>query len=149
MTAHTMRYCAIFIFVALAVATATASDEYPIRSFTDANGKRTGYFISRERLAATPEWVFDGRTLPPLSLPDAYRIASRWIAQKYPKIDSFRMRSYSVEEAGHSGAPNRWYYTFDFIGRLDGTDVYGGPFMAMVLMDGTVIEPREMKPDGT
>ncbi len=153
MTAHTMRYFTIFIFVVLAVATSPASEEYAIRGCLDANtGKHTGYFISRERVAATPEWVFDGITLPPLSLPDAYRIASQWIAQKYPKIDSFRVRSYSVEEfvqALARGEPNRWYYSFEFIGSMDGTDVYAGPFTAMVLMDGTVIEPREVKPDGT
>jgi hypothetical protein len=94
--------------------------------------------------------VFDGATLPPLSLAGAYRIASRWIAQKYSKMDSFRVRSYSVEDAGHSGARNRWYYTFDFVGTLNGAEVYGAPstaFTAMVLMDGTIIEPREMKPD--
>jgi len=56
MTAHRMRYRAIFIFVVLAVATATASDEYPIRSFTDANGKRTGYAgvgVRRQDIAST------------------------------------------------------------------------------------------------
>lgn len=57
------------------------------------------------------------------------------------------MRSYCVEQAGNSGTPNRWYYTFDFVGTMDGTEVYGGPFTAMVLMDGTIIEPREMKPN--
>jgi len=147
MKLHLIRSTILLALVLFGFVPARAGCEYPIRSFTDANGKKTGYFISGERLAATPEWVFDGTTLPPLSLPDAYRIANRWIAQKYPKMDSFRMRSYSVDEGGNSGAPNRWYYTLDFVGTMDGTEVYGGLFMAMVLMDGTIVEPREVKPN--
>jgi hypothetical protein len=146
MILHLIRCIILLALVALHFTSALASDEYPIRRFTDANGKQTGYFITRERLAATPEWIFDGKTLPPLPLADAYRIASQWIAKKYPTMDSFRVRSYAVEQAGNSGAPNRWYYTFDFVGVMNGAEVYGGPFTAMVLMDGTIIEPREIKP---
>ena len=86
MKSHLIRDTLLLALILLGITKVQAADEYPIRSFTDANGKKTGYFISGERLAATPEWAFDGTTLSPLSLPDAHRIASRWIAQKYPKI---------------------------------------------------------------
>lgn len=76
---------------------------------------------------------------------DAYSRAYAWLQNAFPKMSSFRLHSYGLSTAGSSRAPNRWYYTFDFFGDVDGSTVTNSKFSVMVLMDGTVIEPRESK----
>ena len=60
-------------------------------------------------------------------------------------MSSFKVRSYGLSTAGSYGAPNRWYYKFDFASDLDGSMVMNSRFSVMVLMDGSSIEPRKVK----
>jgi len=122
-----------------------ATHEHPIRTSYEEDGREIGWYVSDSQFLKTPEWKFDGRTDPPLSMPVAYSRAYGWLQKAFPKMSSFRLRSYGLSTAGSSRAPNRWYYTFDFFGDMDGSTVTNSKFSVMVLMDGTIVEPREIK----
>jgi hypothetical protein len=119
--------------------------QHAIRTASENDGREIGWFVSDAQFLKTPEWKFDGRSEPPLSMPVAYSRAYAWLKKSFPKMSSFRLRSYELSTAGSSRAPNRWYYAFDFFGDVDGSTVTNSKFSVMVLMDGTVIEPRETK----
>ena len=134
--------CLVF---AICGVSAAATYEHPIRTSYEDDGGEIGWYVSDTQFMKTPEWKFDGQSSPPLSMPDAYKRAYAWLKKSFPKIDSFGVRSYGLSTAGSSRAPNRWYYTFDFSGNLDGSMVMNSRFSVMVLMDGSVIEPRKIK----
>ena len=122
-----------------------ASYEHAIRTSYQEDGSELNWYVSDDQFMRTPEWKFDGKSSPPFPMGEAYQRAKAWLNKSFPKMSSFKLREYSVSSAGSSRAPNRWYYTFDFMGDLDGSIVTNSRFSVMVLMDGTVIEPKSKK----
>jgi len=135
---------ALLLLVACTGATAT-THEHPIRTSYEDDGGEIGWYVSDVQFMKTPEWKFDGESSAPLGMPSAYQSAYGWLKKTFPKMSGFKVRSYGLSTAGSSRAPNRWYYTFDFVGDLDGSTVMNSRFSVMVLMDGSVIEPRKIK----
>ncbi len=119
--------------------------EHPIRTSYEDDGGEIGWYVSDSMFMKTPEWKFDGKSSAPLGMPSAYQTAYGWLKKTFPKMSGFKVRSYGLSTAGSSMAPNRWYYTFDFVGDLDGSMVMNSRFSVMVLMDGSVVEPRKIK----
>ncbi len=138
-----MKYELLALVMLMAAGTAAAAThEHPIRTSYQEDGSELGWYVSDDQFLRTPEWKFDGKSLPPLAMADAHQRAHAWLKKTFPKMSSFRLREYSVSTAGSSRAPNRWYYTFEFLGDLDGSMVTNSRFSVMVLMDGTIIEPK-------
>lgn len=133
------------LMIAMCAVAAAAPLEFPLRSSSTEDGREIGWYVSDSQFMKTPEWKFDGRTDPPLAMPDAYSRAYAWLQNTFPKMSSFRLHSYELSTAGSSRVQNRWYYMFDFFGDMDGSTVSNSKFSVMVLMDGTVVEPREGK----
>jgi hypothetical protein len=140
-----VKILCIALLLIASSASAAPSSEYAIRSTHTESGEEIAWYVSDARLSSTPEWKFDARTGVPLPMPAAYERANTWLKSSFPKIGSFRLRSYTVASSGNSLAPNRWYYVFDFVGDVDGSTVSNAKFSVMVLMDGTVVEPRAKK----
>jgi hypothetical protein len=138
-----IRVIFMLAFLGACSAESASDHEHPIRTSYSEDGKEIGWYVSDSKFNETPEWKFDGKSSPPLSMPDAYQRAYVWLEESFPKMSSFKLRSYGLSTAGSSRAPNRWYYTFDFFGDLDGSMVTNSKFSVMVLMDGTVVAPRE------
>ncbi len=61
--------------------------------------------------------------------------------KKNPKIDDFKIRSISIDKVGFSSIPNRWFYRIDFDPVLGDHKLFGSSFTAVILMDGTIVEP--------
>ena len=135
-------FSGILLMVVCGFASA-ATPQHAIRTAYEEDGREIGWYVSDSQFLKTPEWKFDGRSEPPLSMPVAYSRAYGWVQKAFPKMSSFRLRSYELSTAGSSRVQNRWYYTFDFFGELDGSTVTNSKFSVMVLMDGTIIEPRQ------
>ena len=135
---------ALLLVAACSGETAT-THEHPIRTSYEEDGGEIGWYVSDTQFMKTPEWKFDGQSSPPLGMPSAYQNAYTWLKKSFPKMSGFKVRSYGLSTAGSSRAPNRWYYTFDFVGDFDGSMVMNSRFSVMVLMDGSIIEPRKVK----
>ncbi len=135
----------LLILLAACGADAAGTAEYPIRSSNEADGTKIGWYVSDAHFLKTPKWIFDGKNSPPLDMPAAHQRAYDWLKRSFPKMSSFKLRSYGLFSSGNSRAPDRWYYTFDFVGDLDGSMVMNSRFSVVVLMDGEIVEPREVK----
>ena len=134
-----------FLLLAACSADTATTHEHPIRSSYEDDGSQIGWYVSDDQFLKMPEWKFDPKSPAPLDLSTAHQRAHEWLKKSFPKMSSFKLRSYSLSTSGNSRASNRWYYTFDFFGDLDGSMVMNSRFSVMVLMDGTVVEPRKVK----
>jgi hypothetical protein len=106
--------------------------------------------VSADRLSAQPQWTPSSDTLP-LPVNKAVEIAEGWIKSKTPEIKSLSVSS--IEIAGPELLPSvsqdRWYYKISFLPIIGGQRMRAARgmavFTAVVLFDGTVVEPRIQK----
>lgn len=115
-------------------------------SVSDSHTKYT-WPLSWAQLEASPSWS-PSSGAPPLAIEKAVALATRWIREKNPRFDDFKptritFQRTSRSENGHSF--RRWYYTIDFEPVMNEEALYGGTYVAVVLFDGTVVEPRVEK----
>ena len=98
--------------------------------------------VPRKQYEALPTWSpADGS--PPLAVNRALEIGSAWIKSRHPDIKQFDSLSLSFVRAGCCvSGDERWFYRIDFQPVVSGQRMYGGQFIAVVLMNGTVVEPR-------
>lgn len=115
---------------------------YPVLSTEKDDGTKIGLFISSEQVEATVSWD-PGKSEPPLSVSDAYRLAREWGKKEYVRYDSIEVRELKLTKYRCSSVSNRWYYVIDFAPVIDGNELWGSGNWLAVLMDGTIIGPRE------
>ena len=116
--------------------------EIALLSTTKDDGTEIGIYISDQQLEPTPEWS-PGSGEPPLGVTEAIEIAIQWAEKEYARYDSVEIHGIDLQEVGCSRAKNHWYYMFHFRPVIDGNRLWGSGNFAAVLMDGTVIGPKE------
>jgi len=133
----------VSVFLAAGANSAFAcSSDRPVLSTEKDDGTKVGLFISMTQIEATPEWnPEDGE--PPLSISTAYRLVKDWGNQEYARYDSVKVQGLRLTAYGCSRVSDRWYYVIDLAPVIDGNKLWGSGNWAAVLMDGTVIGPRE------
>jgi TonB family protein len=110
--------------------------------------------ITPDRANRLPRWDQSTTPDPPLSASDARRTGERWLTVRNPHVTRFElvsstlMRSVSgAVSAGCGGTSGCWHYRLSFE-PVDGErPLPGGPdYIAIVLLDGTIVEPRIERP---
>ncbi len=99
------------------------------------------WWISEARLLATPEWRSD-REKVPLAPDKAWRIGRAWLKRRgfpSPELNSITLRRLATESS-ISNADKRWLTRFFY--RIDCVPAMFDTMVVVVLMDGTVVEPR-------
>lgn len=101
--------------------------------------------ISPARAESLAPW--DPRTtLPPLASDAAMKAGEGWLKQQHPEIKTFEP---SVVSLLRLRTPDRWYYRLAFDGIIGGKRVSDpAGLVAIVLFDGSVVEPRVEKSGG-
>ena len=130
-----------------------AAQSRPVITITNAigqDGTRYQYEISQERADRLPLW--DQRVAPeaPLSMSAARKAAEAWLTARTPEIKTFELASQLFVRMSCGVDRSRvgcWYYRIvldPVVGgrRLNG----GGDFTVVVLLDGSIVEPRVDKP---
>lgn len=92
----------VFLLLATCSADTATTSEYPIRSSHEEDGGQIGWYVSDAQFLKTPEWKFDGKSSAPLDMPTAYQRAYDWLKRSFPKMSSFRLRSYGLSTSGNS-----------------------------------------------
>ena len=105
------------------------------------DGKSTIHKISVAKARALDEWDPESGDPAPLSFKKAITEGKAWMMKKYPKMDDFQVRSITIEKMGWSSLRNRWYYKIEFNPIVGGQKLFGSMFTAVVLLDGSVVEP--------
>jgi TonB family protein len=148
------RRAAAFVFVVtmaaflaprlttVAVSAQTLTGPILMTSQADADGTMYRWEISPARANGLVSW--DPRTTaPPLSLEDAMKAGEAWLKQQNPEIKAFEL---SLVSLLHLRTPDRWYYRLNFDPIVSGRRlISAGAFVAVVLFDGSVVEPRVEK----
>jgi len=99
--------------------------------------------VSSQKFSTQPRWS-PSSGAPPLTIEKAVEIATEWIKKKNPEIKNFALTSvaFSVGQAWEAQPSERWYYRIEFQPIVGGQRLYGGQFIAVVLFDGSIVEPR-------
>jgi hypothetical protein len=105
------------------------------------DGKTTIHKITETEAQRLPEWDPESGKPAPLPMDVAIKTGKEWLKKKYPKIDDFKIQSVTLEKIRNSSIPNRWFYNIRFDPFLGDLHVFGPEFMAVVLMNGSVVEP--------
>jgi TonB family protein len=104
------------------------------------DGTRYLYEISQERASLLPRWDQRAGSEPPLSLGGARRAAEAWLASRAPEVKALDLTSLSFLKTNPAGL---WYYRLTFDPLVGGRRLSGGrDFTAVVLLDGSIVEPR-------
>jgi hypothetical protein len=125
------------------------TDEWSIRSDLMVDHPMPVQFIStltRDQLAKTPTWQ-QGSEFPPLSPRKAEDLALAMLhkiaSERHWTQPDISLRAFDVEQGSSGHRDIRWIYVLQF--RLVGTmDFESGSLNIIVLMDGTVIEPKRV-----
>lgn len=101
------------------------------------------WVVPWKKFVAQPQWTPSSGN-PPLPIAKAAEVADAWIKKKNPDIKAFSISSIAlaVSHTWHGKPEDRWYYKIEFQPIVGGQRLFGGQFLAVVLFDGTVVEPR-------
>jgi TonB family protein len=113
-------------------------------------GARSVYDVSEDRISRLPQWDQHATPEPPLSMRAATQAAEAWLISRNREIRAFEasnlMLLWVAPAAGPDGVCRRvecWYYRLAFDPVVGGRRLPGGgAFTVIVLMDGSVVEPR-------
>jgi hypothetical protein len=99
--------------------------------------------IPQQRGNAQPTWDPATMPTPPVSIADATKVADAWLKQQTPELKTFVLTSLTLFRMQPYMWPDRWYYRLEFDPIVAGRRLSGaGNFVAVVLLDGSVVEPR-------
>jgi len=104
-------------------------------------GLMFGFEVSAERVEKLPRWSPSGAQ-PPLPIGAAVQAAEEWIKKRHAEIRQFEVSTVALSRVTWPGLADRWYYRIEFQPIVGGQRLYGGQFIAVVLFDGSVVEPR-------
>jgi hypothetical protein len=94
---------------------------------------------------ALPRWT-PRDAGPALSVARAVEVGGAWISRRHPEVKRFEVETVSLMRAGCCAAgQERWFYHLKFQPVVEGQRVVGSRFIAVVLLDGKVVEPRSEK----
>lgn len=141
-----MKYIVALITLFLAIG-AAAQDrgcgKRPVIKSKLDDGTTIGVLVSEAQHKKAPTWA-PGRGEPPVSIARVADIAEKWAKVKYRDFDSAKIQSIDLTEYGCYGEPKYWHYVVHFIPVKAGKPQFGGYF-AVVLLDGTLVEPTKIK----
>jgi hypothetical protein len=137
-----MKFQFLALLAASSLFATSPTEEFAIRDVADSEGNISTFYVTAAIVAETPEWSFDGTTQPPLSAIEAYLKARAWLQAKVMNGGKYELEDCSLLQIIHFDAPKRWYYAFTFEGPFNPLSRTGPQCAVLVLMDGTIIEPR-------
>ena len=86
---------------------------------------------------------------PPLAITKAVELGATWMRKKHPEIKEFNADQISLHSYSHTNGARSgiWYYQVDYSPVVGGNRLRGdfGVYTAIVLFDGTVVEPTTVK----
>ena len=118
-------------------------DEVPLFK-AENGGKVIDYSISQERAKKLQKWD-PTQTDVPLQVHEAVVKAQGWIKKRNPKIDSFVTSRIELGRVSYGQFYGLWYYMIGFDGVVGGEQMHSWGLQAVVLMDGSIVEPQQEK----
>lgn len=100
--------------------------------------------VSRQKWAAQPKWSPASSGPPPLAIAKAVEIGEAWLRKRHADVKQFFVASVALRLQSSFGPDTSegWFYRLEFQPIVAGQRLWGGQFVAVVLFDGSVVEPR-------
>jgi hypothetical protein len=134
---------ALYVILTMLPAYGQSRGEVPLFK-THNDGKVIDYSISPNRAEKLPKWDPTQPAIP-LQLHEAVAKAQSWIKKQNPKIDSYVPNRIELGRVSYGRFFGLWYYTVGFDGVVGGQRMHGSGLQAVVLMDGSIVEPQPDK----
>ena len=101
----------------------------------------TTHEIGEDRAIALPKWGPESGGPIPMPVAEAVKKARLWMAKHYPGYGSFDLTDIGLLKIQLPDKTERWYYSIGFEPTITPSNRYDHAFTAVVLFDGTVVEP--------
>lgn len=118
----------------------TGPSDVMLRSIRS-DGEELRVAVSAEQLAKVPAWDAESDFDPPLARRLAIQLARDSVKKRYPQFEDFAVTSIEMAMI----TEERWYYFVKFVPKGGGERVHALGAIAVVLMDGTVVEPKRVE----
>jgi TonB family protein len=103
------------------------------------DGSTRAFEITTARAMSLPHWNPDVE-MPPLDAVEATRIARAWLTGRNPSVARFELQSVSLSRMRRTADIDFWFYQLNFFSNVP---TQPGPYLAVVLPDGSVVEPTD------
>ena len=117
-----------------------------VRTIHSSDGVRMRLAVNREQAIRVPEWHPEAGYPPPLDLKLAIELARDSVRNRYPQFQKYEVISIDIAEVGREYM-DKWFYMIKFRPILEDQPVRLTGTVALVLMDGTVVEPTTVTED--
>jgi hypothetical protein len=97
--------------------------------------------IPEAKLEGLPKWHPDGDKPLPVSLKRATELGRAALKIRHPSIQEFETSSVILREIVATKRYGAWFYEIDYLGKRDGKPIGSCGLFAVILMDGTSVEP--------
>jgi len=116
---------------------------YPVVYVKYKDGVNIGLFITPNDMKNSPNWDVSGNDEPPIGVVQSKKIAIDFVKKKHQEFDDVRIKNIKLNMADCTNGISGWYYLYTINPVIDGNELWGKGNWIAVLMDGSVIEPRE------
>ena len=126
--------------LSLSILTSAQTTGTTVRRTSTVRGESYAYKLTDQDFANTPSWNQE-QSEPPLSVSQAVRIARENLPRFVRSAETWKMRMVSLQSMGE----DKWYYRIHFF--CTGAacrEIEDRSFIAIVKMDGTLIEPKKV-----
>jgi TonB family protein len=110
-----------------------------LTAFRTQDGATRVWEIAPNRASSLPHWNPDAET-PSLTVIEAVRIGRAWLAGRNPQAQRLDLQNVSLSRVRRFAGIDFWFYQLNFFGN---DPAQPGPLLAVVLPDGTVVEPSD------
>ncbi len=135
----------LITFLALLLLPLSALAGDSVTLFSERGAKATyTWAVPMSRLQQTPAWTAASGTPPPLSIAQAVAIATRQLKAANPAFKRYDVLSISLVAASWTDdqPAGHWYYRIELVPDVNGNRLYRLQYVAVVLLDGALVEPQ-------
>jgi hypothetical protein len=149
---HTMKILLLLITVVSVLVTRSVAQEVgkvrlTLVSKECISGRQYVFEVVQAQIATLPIWHPESESPAPVSLKKACTIGRATLKAKYPQIEELEIANVSLNKVVGPEQPGCWYYILDYVGKQSGKSVPSCRFFAVVLMDGSSVEPVIVDPN--
>jgi hypothetical protein len=130
-----------FTLLFVLVSSSSAQDKIRLSLQHCPDGTEYLFELDAGKVITLPMWQPESDKPVPVSLKRAVEIGRTTLKGRYPDIDELEVMNVSINEIVSTKRLGRWYYVLSYVGKRDGKSVPSCRFFAVVLMDGSSIEP--------
>ncbi|MFN7309342.1 MAG: hypothetical protein ACK5S1_00915 [bacterium] len=137
--------CFFSAALAILAVTASAQPRGEVSLLGEGDDKTMHYWeVTRQKWAAQPKWLPSAAGSPPLPIAKAVELADAWLRTRHADVKQFAITSITLRSQSSSGPGivDGWFYRLEFQPVVAGRRLWGGQFVAVILFDGTVVDPR-------